>query len=745
MKKLLLLLITCHLSLVTAFSAGNTPVQNAQISGTSALTSGTFNIQTGVVFTALSGSTIDLSAGTLTLATNQIGWTKVSKSGSSLADLATRAFLNLSDAPASYSGAGGKIVAVKSTADGLEFVTAAGGGNVGVAATIPATTAFTYASNGDTNGIFYFLGTNFGADSWSNPNPALLTITSNGLDLTYSQPIANLTDRANGHVLSNGTGGASAQFFSFDLGVNDSLVINHYTLQMRDDAVGAFPASWKLQESDDGTTFTDIQTDSFAFSSLNQINDFAVAGQTVAHRYWRLKLISNSISTGTFNLGEVEIYGAFTYEAGFVSVDNELALWSGTLGTQIKRATGTGLVKITNGVQSTAVSGSDFVSPLIPTAVKTSAYAAAASEYVPVDASVGTVTITLPTAPPDGTRVGVKLIAVSGANTAAFALGGSDVFNKAGGSTTGSISLLNQGVIFQYKASTHIWYGTGSDLPLSQLDARYPLTTDARFSDTRTPTDATVTDAKVAAGGLTNAAIATAAAIAESKLSLATDAAAGTGSRRTLGSGATQAAAGNDARFSDTRTPIDASVTAAKVAASLKPSGSAATSDEALRAIGTTASTAAAGNDARLSDTRVATTTATNDNAAAGRLGEFINSAVTSGSPVAATTGTAVNVTSLSLTAGDWDVRGNVGFIAAGTTSVTNMVGGISLTTGAFSLDVFNLFLPAYVPGAVGQSFVVPSERISLASTTTVFLVARSAFTVAGMSVYGSISARRVR
>lgn len=45
------------------------------------------------------------------------------------------------------------------------------------------------------------------------------------------------------------------------------------------------------------------------------------------------------------------------------------------------------------------------------------------------------------------------------------------------------------------------------------------------------------------------------AAIAESKLSLATDAAAGTGSRRTIGTGALQACAGNDGRLSDARTP----------------------------------------------------------------------------------------------------------------------------------------------------------------------------------------------
>ena len=63
----------------------------------------------------------------------------------------------------------------------------------------------------------------------------------------------------------------------------------------------------------------------------------------------------------------------------------------------------------------------------------------------------------------------------------------------------------------------------------------------------------------------------------------------------------------NDSRLSNTRTPTDGSVTAAKVAASLKPSGTAAAGDEALRALGTTPGTAAAGDDSRLSNERTPT------------------------------------------------------------------------------------------------------------------------------------------
>ena len=114
---------------------------------------------------------------------------------------------------------------------------------------------------------------------------------------------------------------------------------------------------------------------------------------------------------------------------------------------------------------------SGLTAQLAPTAVKTAAYAAAANDYVVVDASAGSVVVTLPTAPANGTRIGVKLIAVSGSYTATVALGGSDVLNKSGGSTSAALSVLNQGVIYQYKSG--IWYGTGSDTPLSALDARF--------------------------------------------------------------------------------------------------------------------------------------------------------------------------------------------------------------------------------------------------------------------------------
>lgn len=103
---------------------------------------------------------------------------------------------------------------------------------------------------------------------------------------------------------------------------------------------------------------------------------------------------------------------------------------------------------------------------------KTANYTAAANQLVPVDASAGAVTVTFPTAPADGTRDVVKKVD-SSANAVSLALGGSDVFNVAGGPTTVSLSLQNQAIQAQYDATHAIWYVISTDVPLSGLDARY--------------------------------------------------------------------------------------------------------------------------------------------------------------------------------------------------------------------------------------------------------------------------------
>lgn len=145
--------------------------------------------------------------------------------------------------------------------------------------------------------------------------------------------------------------------------------------------------------------------------------------------------------------------------------------------------------------------------------------------------------------------------------------------------------------------------------------------------------------------------------------------------------------------------------------------------------------------------------TATNDNAAAGKVGELLSSTVLIGAAVSLTHATAANVTSLALTAGDWDVWFDAHFSGGATTNVWYLVAGISATTAT---------LPT-APGTFAANYVSPDSfaifnigfneftanvgplRISLASTTTYYGVVQAGFSTSTMLGHGIMRARRVR
>lgn len=139
------------------------------------------------------------------------------------------------------------------------------------------------------------------------------------------------------------------------------------------------------------------------------------------------------------------------------------------------------------------------------------------------------------------------------------------------------------------------------------------------------------------------------------------------------------------------------------------------------------------------------TGTKTNDAAAAGQVGEDVQSVIASGSAVSATTATALNMTSISLTAGDWDVDCNVATVTGGTTVVATLLAGINTTTA--TLPTAGLYSIVYPPTTAGIAPTVmsPRERLSLSTTTTVFCVAKAIFSTSTLTVYGIMEARRVR
>lgn len=127
---------------------------------------------------------------------------------------------------------------------------------------------------------------------------------------------------------------------------------------------------------------------------------------------------------------------------------------------------GSGVVTSVDGAAGAVVLSGLYSALLTPTAPKTAAtYNAVARDFIPCDTTSNSITVTLPTAPANGTLIGVKHVIQAGTNTVTIACGGSDVFNKAAGATSATLPNLAESYIFQYKSSSAIWYIVEHDSP----------------------------------------------------------------------------------------------------------------------------------------------------------------------------------------------------------------------------------------------------------------------------------------
>lgn len=132
--------------------------------------------------------------------------------------------------------------------------------------------------------------------------------------------------------------------------------------------------------------------------------------------------------------------------------------------------------------------------------------------------------------------------------------------------------------------------------------------------------------------------------------------------------------------------------------------------------------------------------TATNDSADAGEVGEYI----TANNSIFLTNGVMANVTSISLTAGDWDVTGmmSFGYDAA---TVTDVLAGTS-STSAFLITANSAGgLRQFTTVTGSDAFALPTVRFSLSTTTTIYLPAYASFSAGSVTATGVIRARRIR
>jgi len=142
--------------------------------------------------------------------------------------------------------------------------------------------------------------------------------------------------------------------------------------------------------------------------------------------------------------------------------------------------------------------------------------------------------------------------------------------------------------------------------------------------------------------------------------------------------------------------------------------------------------------------------TNTNDNASSGNVGEYIETSIGTGSAVSLVNATAKDIATITLTAGDWDLSGQVSFITAASTSMTAYIlsigssaNTIDFNPGRFTALSYAAIVPGVNNGAVAAA--IGPLRFSLSGSTTLHLVTQASFTASTLSGWGLIRARRIR
>lgn len=186
---------------------------------------------------------------------------------------------------------------------------------------------FVWTADGDTNGLFYYLGKQAGGGVWINPaNTPSLTVSGSGpMFQGYADLLLCATDRA----VSVGTGSLDfvvtgspdeACWILFDLGSDHAFAPSKVTYQNRGKInspgqngtpVYDYPLAMALEGSNDGASFTLLATINNADLDPESWNDADAAG-SVAFRYLRVRQTQTPKNYGHFCIGELEVYGTLS-------------------------------------------------------------------------------------------------------------------------------------------------------------------------------------------------------------------------------------------------------------------------------------------------------------------------------------------------------------------------------------------------------------------------------------------------
>ncbi|MEH2157405.1 hypothetical protein [Nostoc sp.] len=173
-------------------------------------------------------------------------------------------------------------------------------------------TARTFITPGDTNGVFYFIGTSKNTTLWTNPTNKGLEVTASSVNgnSTSITPIDSMTDRSNTEF---STYNFPNNWVSFYLGAGNSLVCNYYTIRTRL-SPDYYPRNWVFQGSNDNINWInlDIQENNNTLNSINQWLAIPIIN-SIAYSYFRIYTTGlDSSGINALAIGEVELYGNYS-------------------------------------------------------------------------------------------------------------------------------------------------------------------------------------------------------------------------------------------------------------------------------------------------------------------------------------------------------------------------------------------------------------------------------------------------
>jgi hypothetical protein len=198
--------------------------------------------------------------------------------------------------------------------------TTSGSGYAAIASNLStATTSYvdTTAAAGTT---YYYVvqAANSAGTSGNSPESYGSLLPTPMVNLAFSGTATDSSHSTGGEGINAFDGDAGSKWFNnnaaptgwlqYDFGANNEQTVKRYTLTSANDVPGRDPKDWQFQGSQDGTTWTTLDSQSGqTFANRYQQNTYNI-GNTTAYRYYRLNITANSGDVAV-QLSELGLWG----------------------------------------------------------------------------------------------------------------------------------------------------------------------------------------------------------------------------------------------------------------------------------------------------------------------------------------------------------------------------------------------------------------------------------------------------